>query len=337
MNIEPAANPAAEAISHGQSAREATGATRAMFYSSASALPMLRGPMVAYAPEDDSGAPADNGGSGGDASDVDDHDDDQDDFDPGNEGDDDQVDEEDDLEDVDFDGKTYKLPKAVREGILRHEDYTKKTMGLAEERKSLEGQRQQHAKQVELHDATLKERVRLTALQDAEAHYAGINWSQLQNEDPVRAQAAWMEFQQVKMKREEAQKSLDGKTAELENAEREADATRIAEVEATLARDIPGWGPELFKEMVSVAGSHGLDELRLRNADVGEWRILHLASIGAKALKQQQQAQRHRQTQQTAPAARVKGGNAPPRGLSEKLGTDEWMKRRSAQVAKAGR
>jgi hypothetical protein len=40
--------------------------------------------------------------------------------------------------------------------------------------------------------------------------------------------------------------------------------------------------------------------------------------------------------QQVQPAAVVKARGAPPAGLDDRLGADEWVKRRNAQLRKRG-
>ena len=46
--------------------------------------------------------------------------------------------EEDDSEEVDIDGKSYKVPKELKDMVLMHKDYTQKTQAVAEQRKAYE-------------------------------------------------------------------------------------------------------------------------------------------------------------------------------------------------------
>lgn len=45
---------------------------------------------------------------------------------------------EDEFDEIDLDGKTYRVPKELKDAHLRHKDYTQKTMALAEQRKAAE-------------------------------------------------------------------------------------------------------------------------------------------------------------------------------------------------------
>lgn len=311
---------------------EVAGATRAMFLASASAMPMLRGPMVTYAPEDDGGADA--GGEAGEGEAVEAADDeayaddgvDQVELDEdGN-----PVETAEDLEDFEVEGKTHKIPASVRRAIA---GYASQIEGYTSARRSFEAQQAAHQQQVELNQEILSETVKFTALNEAVEYYKKLDWSALQGSNPEQAQKLWMEYQQANIRLDDAAKSLDGKKAELQKAAVEQETARIAEVEAALAREIPGWGKQLFEDLVGFAEKQGIPQTRLRQADIGEWKLLHLASIGAKAQQQQQRVAQHKKTQETRPAAPTKGTGAV-RDLNSVKNTEEWMRRRNAQVAK---
>lgn len=333
MLTDPATTPVA-----GEDVRvrpsEVAGATRAMFFASASAMPMMRGPSIAYAPEDD-GAGGGGGQGGVDGADQDDQD-----LDDGagqGAGDDESDDEiegdegQEDLEDVEFEGKTYKLPKEVRRGLLREADYTKKTQDLAERGRALDAERAQHAERTQ---AVRTELGRVAAAEDLVKKYEAINdatWQELRASDPDTYRDLRDEMREAKDKLEAAKGALTAKEAELTESERQADVTRLEEVEATLKRDIEGWGPERFRELVQFAGEQGISQAQLRQASAGEWKILNLAAIGAKSLKTKAAVKRHETTQSTRPSAPVRG-SARSAGIGDSLGTDEWMRRRNAQT-----
>lgn len=341
MTSETATTPAA-----GDALRvipaEVAGATRAMFLSTTSAFPMLRGPMVAYAPEDDGAG----GGAapGGEADQDDDNDQDDEDSDADrddDDGDDDDQDDEDnedeeDLEDVEFEGKNYKLPKEVKRGLLREADYTQKTQALSAAAKALDAERVQHAEMTQALRADLG---KVHSLEDRVEKFKALPWEQLRASNPDEYRELRDEYQIARDDLLEAQGSLKQKEDDFREKERQSDATRLSETEAALRNPetgIKGWGPQLFQELVGFAGTHGLSPSDLRQASVGEWKLLHLAKLGAQAQQQQQKVQRHKTTQKTRPAAEVKG-NAPSQGLNSVKSTDEWMRRRSAQAAKRSR
>lgn len=334
MDIETAATPVAARAAR-TAAPEADGTTRAMFLSSASAFPMLRGPMVAYSPEDDAGIAAPAGGDGGeDAEDSVERDDLATDDVDRQPGEDDDAEEGDGLEEVEFEGKKYKLPNEVKRGLLRQVDYSQKTMAHAEQVKAWEAQRTQQAESL---TALRGEVGKVHALQERIEAYKAIPWDQLREENPDEWRYHSDRYSAAREELKTAEAALEEKQTALRDQERQEDATRIRETEAALAdpeTGIKGWGAQLFQELVGFAGTHGISPADLRQASVGEWKILHLASLGAKTQQQQRQVQRHQQAQQTRPAAPVKA-SAPTGGTNDKLSTDEWMRRRNAQTRKA--
>lgn len=327
----PAADDALRAVP-----AEVAGATRAMFFTSTSALPMMRGPMVAYAPEDDGGsAPADAGGGSEPAEDQ--GDDDTDPTGDADEGDDEGSEggEDDDQEEIEYEGKAYKLPKELKGALLRHSDYTQKTQALSEARKAFETEQASH---VEMTKALRSQIGTVTALENRVEQFKNLDWEALKAADIDRYRELRDSYMETRDQLESARGDLDKAENEHREKERQADATRLRETEAALAdpkTGIPGWGPKVFQELVSFAGTQGISATDLRQASAGEWKILHLASLGAKAQQQQQRVQRHKQVQQTQPAAETKG-RAPSQGLSGVKDTGEWMRRRNAQVAKRG-
>jgi hypothetical protein len=50
---------------------------------------------------------------------------------------------DDDSEEVDYEGEKYKLPKKLKDALLRQQDYTQKTQQVAEQRRAIEAQAQQ--------------------------------------------------------------------------------------------------------------------------------------------------------------------------------------------------
>lgn len=304
---------------------------RAMFFTSASALPMLRGPMVAYAPEDDGGTPAE----GGDAVDDGDQDDleDVDDREEGNELGDGEADEE-DFDEVEYgEGKKYKVPRELNRGFLREADYSQKTMALARDRDAFTAER---AKFTETSQALRKEIGTVHALETTVEQFKGLDWDALRSADIDRYRELQDAYRETRDKLDEAKTSLGAKEREIAEAERQADATRIAETEAALAdpkSGIPGWGPQVFQDLVTFAGTQGYSPADLRQASVADWKILHLASVGAASQQRQRRVEQHKTTQQTRPAAPMKG-NGAVRDLSSVKSTDEWMRRRNAEVRK---
>ena len=243
--------------------------------------------------------------------------------------------QDEDFDEVEYgDGKKFKLPRELNRGFLREADYTQKTQALAQERQAFAAEQSQHA---EMTTALRSQIGKVHALEERAERFKQVPWDQLRAEDPD----AWRELRddyaatrddlaQAKQELEKGENDYRAKVAEDANA-------HLAAVDKALAdpkTGIPGWGPQKAQEIASFAGTQGYTPADLRQASATDWKILNLAAEGAKALKAKQQVQRHTQAQTTTPAAPIKGA-APPRGLSDRMSTKEWMDRRNAEAAKA--
>lgn len=364
MTIETATTPVAvEALCPVR----AEVAPRAMLAASTSMFTMLRGPMVSYAPEDDGGTVA-GAEAAPDAADTSAPEGEgQDDTDPdrmaapddGEEGDPAAPDAEgqaaDDSEEVDYEGQKYKVPKVLKDALLRHADYTQKTQALAEARKALETEAQTTRLEAAAEAQTLltevqEEVAKVHTLKGHLAAYEAFDWSKAMAEakasaDPNAAvlavNEAWMDYQQTKVAAEDAAKALEAKKTELRTQSEQGVATRMAEVGQTLARDIPGWSQETAGKLVELGKEYGfgLEDFSVMD-DPRAWKAFH-ALHGARAeiadlkaqLAQKSKAANHVAAQTTTPAKDVKGKSPAPAKLDDRTGTDAWIARRNAEIA----
>jgi len=105
---------------------------------------------------------------------------------------------EDDYDDVEYDGEYYRLPKKLKDAVLRQADYTKKTQEVAEQRRALEARDRELVQQAEALRTDTQERARLVALEDTIKEYANVDWDKWEQQDPLAAQAGWRKFQQLR-------------------------------------------------------------------------------------------------------------------------------------------
>lgn len=262
-------------------------------------------------------------------------------------------DQADDTEEIEHEGAKYKLPKTLakefREGLLRQADYTRKTQEVAETRKALEARHAEIAQQAELQAATLDERVTLKSLEGALAQYQQINWqdytAQYGSDATATAMAQWRQL-------EAAKTTLEGEIGKKEQEHRlsreRASATALQEADQILAKDIPGYGPELVQSVAKVAHAYGFTPAEVREtligadgkADVRSFKLLarlHAAEAELSGLKAKQtKAQQAEKVAQVQPAKTVgqKAGGYKP-GLNDELPPEEWLRRRNAQVRKS--
>lgn len=254
-------------------------------------------------------------------------------------------------EEIELDELKLKVPKdqaqKVREALLRQADYTKKTQELAESRKVFEAERQsfQQASSEELGAAA-----QVTAIDQRLAEYGRIDWATWNAqaaqaaaegypEEQARVQAAFMEFSQLKDARGQAMGMLNHlRTTRSQQAQQEA-ARRIEETRTALIKDIPDWS-EATEAKVADFGIKGYgftrDEMADMKIDPRIAKAMHRLMTLEEQAGKQTKAKQHLRAQETKPAAKAagSGGAIPPQALDDRLSTEEWARRRNAQVAK---
>ena len=251
--------------------------------------------------------------------------------------------EADDGEDIEHDGKTYRVPKELKESFLRQADYTRKTQEVAEQRRALETEQarvQQADRWAREHTQEIGQLVSIDSRLQA---YQNVNWQAENQRDPVATQAAWIEFQQLKDARNGLVSNLQQRDA-ARNAEQErARATQLAEGRAQLAKAIPGWSEEKSAQL----GKFGIDSYGLKAEEVDNLtdprlvRILHDASLWRQHESKQRAAAQQATATPPAQPVRVIGARRSPQPVapsspqSDRLSTDEWMRRRNAEEAAA--
>lgn len=286
-----------------------------------------------------------------------DADDELDPVDPDNEEDDG------DDEEVDFEGGKYRVPKVLKDALLRQADYTKKTMELADLRKATDAEKATIAAEAarvaehvasldklrEQTTATLADRVKLQAVDDEITIYAGMTqdqWADLNQRDPAGYQAHRDRYTDLRLNRNSLAEQLAQKetafTAEQKRIQDEqalstqqATAKRLEEGRAVLARDIPDWGPELRGKLVE----HGQKALGftaeeiLAVEDPRLIKLLHRDMTGHQSTEQRKTAANVRAATAVTPARTVGGATAPVAKNPERMTDAEWMEHERKRLA----
>ena len=258
---------------------------------------------------------------------------------------------EDDTEEVDWDGAKYRVPKPLKDALLRQADYTRKTQELAEQRRTVEQHFTALTQQAELQQQTLEHRVNLRTVEQQLQQFQNTDWSAYSAnygaEATAAAMASWQQYRDAKAE-------LEGAIAKTETDFRQiserSTANAIAQAEQVLSREIEGWSPQLVKTLAGYAAENfGITPQELRDsvvnpdgtADPRTFKVLarlhaaetELAKLKAQTQKAQQAAKQASVTPAKAVGQRA-GGYKP--GLDDSLPADEWLRRRNAQLAKAG-
>jgi hypothetical protein len=189
------------------------------------------------------------------------------------------------LEEAEYEGKQYKLPKGLKEALMRQSDYTQKTQQVAEQRRTAETLLQQAQQVQELQKASAKHLGKLASIDERLEQYKAVDWNALTLQDPTQAQAHFMAFQQLKDQKADATRELEGIQRQTLTAQHQAKAARLEEGHKALARDIKGWNGEVAQKLASLAQkaygfsaeeAAGIDDPRMVRIlhDAAQWRSL---------------------------------------------------------------
>lgn len=216
---------------------------------------------------------------------------------------------EDDLEDVEWEGRTFKAPKGVKDGILRNADYTQKTQSLSADRKALAARLAEVEQQAEVTEAELRDRAVKLQIDGQLEQYKNVDWVALWRNDPVAAGEHQARYQQLQQAAQDTDASLKAKQAErTQKAEREL-ATRVEETLNYASKKIPNFKPEMITPIVEFAEKLGIPEDTIkRNWSPTFFEVLRLAHIGNVSLQKPTSLP---QKPPIAPLATVGGKTAP--------------------------
>lgn len=242
---------------------------------------------------------------------------------------------DDDYEEIERDGKKAKVPAWLKPELMMHADYTRKTQEVAEARRAFEAERQSAT---EADEQELSARANISLIDRQLAQFASVNWNQFNDSDPFEAQKAFQQFQLLKDAKGNAETFLTQAQAQRTERQTQETAKLVQEGAAVLARDIPGWSPDLSAKLQAFGTkAYGLSGTEFDNIlDPRAVKLLHAAYQWSQYEEKNKKAQSIQRQQEVTPAATVGRASAPPKGLDDRLSADEWTRRRNEQLRKRG-
>jgi hypothetical protein len=178
-------------------------------------------------------------------------------------------------------------------------------------RKALEAERQT------VHQSTQAEidaLANVRAIDQSLAFYQRVDWDAYEQQNPFEAQTEFRKFQQLQGQRQQVAGQYSQLVQQRTVQQQQETARRMDEGRAVLAREIPGWGPELGEKLLGTAvKEYGFQrgEAEESISDPRLMKVLHDAHQWQAHQKQQSKAQRHVTAQAVEPAAKPA---APVRG-----------------------
>ena len=194
---------------------------------------------------------------------------------------------DDDTEEFEWNGKPIKGPKGLKDGVLMHSDYTKKTQEIAQTRKELEERAERIAQQARVNEDELRHRAKLHTVEEELERFKDFDWNAYQaarQNDPFGADEAWNYMQHLR-----AQKADVGtKISEAENrrsSEAQQEFAKRMNDTQEYARS-KGWGPDVDKQVLDYALSRGANKEQLAKLmDPLVYDMIYHARLGEQLLK----------------------------------------------------
>lgn len=194
------------------------------------------------------------------------------------------ADEADDSEEVEFEGKAYKVPKELKEALLRQADYTQKTQAVAEQRKAVEEKAQLLEQRERLMSVAFDKAVELREVQNRLSQFEQIDWQSLADSDPAQATKLNLAYQQLQRQAQQKYAELSQTQAQQEQLTAQQRQQMLAEAQKELRTRLPGFTPEVAEKIKVTAREYGLTDAELSSVidpryvhvlhDAMKWRAL---------------------------------------------------------------
>lgn len=210
---------------------------------------------------------------------------------------------------VEYEGEKRKLPPKWRDAFLRDQDYRRKTMDLAEQRKAFEAEREETAKLATQDKAVFQANVRLAVLDRDIRNLETTDTTGWTQEQIARGSAA---LQAMRAEQAQISNTLQGHYANQQRASSETFAKLRSQAVAEAGARIPNFTEQRRAELESVAVAAGVDKSLFETSVVtaAEYEILHYADIGKKFIERQRKAATMKAAQAGKPASTLGGGAA---------------------------
>jgi hypothetical protein len=203
----------------------------------------------------------------------------------------------DDSEDVDLDGEVFKLPKKVKEAVLRQKDYTTKTQELASLRRITEDKQQYVEAREQLVNGAFKEAAQVESLKSQLEAYKMVDWNELIQADPQQAMRLNFGKQQLENSLKTAEAELQNVSQRIRTAQEQHKAKQLELGRAELQRRLGTVKEEDRTAMLALGHELGFDDRDLMSP----------AAIEALAL-----AAKYKKLQASKPAIDKKVSQARP-------------------------
>lgn len=185
--------------------------------------------------------------------------------------------QDDDSEEIEFEGELYKLPKKLKEGVLRQKDYTQKAQEAAEMKRIAEAERASLQVEAEFQRKHFDKAVQMHGLQNQLQQFSQVDWDKLAEENPTEYLRLDRKHRELEREAGKVHQEMQGLGGQFEAQRRENLQKAQAQCVQELKRDLPVT-PELLKELDAAGRSNGFTAQELASiVDPRHIRVLHKA------------------------------------------------------------
>lgn len=241
---------------------------------------------------------------------------------------------DDDSEEFDWNGQKIRGPKGLKDGVLMHADYTKKTQATAARERELDARAEALTQQSAANEEYLDARADLRTVTKELERFKDFGWAEyqaLRQSDLLGADEAWNYVQHLQNQKNTLTATLSKHEESRSSEAQQAIAKRMNETQQFAQANIKGWTPETDKQVIDFALSKGAthkDIANLMNPLVYE--MIYLARIGAQTLSKPASAAKPN-TPQPAPLKVVAArANPPARKSLSDMSMEEYAAARQA-------
>jgi len=184
--------------------------------------------------------------------------------------------ETDDLVEAEYEGKTYKVPKELKDALLRTQDYTRKTQEVAEMRRAAEQRVQAIQAQEQIMAATFDKAAELKQIQSQLSQFEQIDWQALSDADPVQAQKLLIARQNLERSYGQKAQELQMAQAQYQQLTAQQRQQMLQEAAKELKQRLPEFDAKMAERIRSTVKEYGYSDQELSNVtDPRLVQVLH--------------------------------------------------------------
>jgi hypothetical protein len=234
---------------------------------------------------------------------------------------------EDALVEFEFDGQLIEAPQNIVDALMRNDDYTQKTQAVSTERKEVELQREAVQQQAQQYEFAQSVQGDVLKAQQLEAQANQVHEYLRENIDTLSSteiEKIRFSIEDTRRQRDELVQSVQGKTAEFQQAQEQAHVELLNKGTEVLRQKIPGWGEEHQKEVRDYVLSKGKTEAQINT--IVDPVDVEIAWEAAQYRKLKDGAAPAVKKVQSAPQIKEKTRNPMPEDVKTKLNLRKKLK-----------